>query len=575
MKKFFSIGKFVLLSAVLIAFGSCKDEAWKDHYSFKETESKYPVDKLAETLRLKNKEGYGKFYEALRTTKMCDKNGKPINITYLELLGEDQFLTVWAPSDDSNVDWDLYTKRDKTDAEHLKVGQEFIMNHIARFKHSVGAGKEEKVYMMNGKPYHSEADAISGKSYLADEKNIRCSNGILHFINGYLEVLPNLYEFITTDSRYKPLLGDWFKSYTIKELDPTRSVAQGINEDGEMVYVDSVMTEYSILLSEFGYINSEDSTFAMVLPTPDVWTSTYNRIKEYFVYREPGLNDDSLQQFYTHIAMLGDLIFNTNPVVQKYLPDSIFSTQYYDYENRRDGKAYHIFGKPYDKVNGLFGSCIDSVQCSNGVVYIIDKWPFADSLNFLRPLRMEAENSSGGNLSRFVTSFQTVRMVDSVVLQEPIQVMRISMDGMSKWDAQFYIANNLKGKYRVKAVVVPNMNSIDNTDPLKKRHLPYNLHPKISYDTPTKFDSTLLDSVATIITYDSKGRPRKTKIEYLLNNKVDNIDTLLLGEVEIPYCNHAMTQRRLSITLSSRVDNVAKYTSEVWLDCFILEPVVE
>ena len=574
MKNYISIGKTVLLAAFLVAFGSCKDTAWNDHYSFKETESKYPVEKLAETLSLKNKEGYGKFYDALRYTKMVDKHGRAINITYLELLEEDQFMTVWAPSDAANVNWDLYTKKNKTDAEHKQVGEEFIMNHIARFKHSVGAGKEEKVYMLNGKPYYSAADDIAGQTYHADDKNIRCSNGILHFLNGYLSIRPNIYEFLTTDPRYKDIIGDWFKSYTIEELDPTRSVAQGINENGEMVYVDSVMTEYSILLSNFGYINSEDSTFALVLPTPEVWNSNYDRIKEYFEYKEENLNNDSLQKFYTYVTMFGDLIFNTNPIVQKFLPDSIFSTQYYAYENRRDGKPYHIFAKPYDKVNGLFGSCIDSVECSNGTVYIIDKWPFADELSFRRPIIMEAENASGGNLSRFVTTFQTIRAIDdTIMLPEPIQVMRLSMEGMSKWDAQFYISNNLKGKYTVKAVVVPNMNSRDNSSPGKKNHLPNSLHPRIAYDTPTKFDSTLVDSIAVIITYDSKGRPRRTQSEYIINNKIDNVDTLLLGTINIPYCNYAMNQRRLSVTLSSRVDNVSKYTSELWLDCFILEPV--
>ena len=132
MKKFFTISKTVLLAAVLVAFGSCKD-AWNDHYSFKETESKYPVDKLAETLKLKSGDGFNNFYEALRTTKMCDKHGRPIDITYLELLEEDQFLTVWAPSNSSIQDWSLYTKKDKTNAEHKEVGEKFIMNHIARF----------------------------------------------------------------------------------------------------------------------------------------------------------------------------------------------------------------------------------------------------------------------------------------------------------------------------------------------------------------------------------------------------------------------------------------------------------
>ena len=569
MKKFFTISKSVLLAAVLVVFGSCKD-AWNDHYSFKETESKYPVDKLAETLKLKSGDGFSNFYEALRTTKMCDKHGKPIDLTYLDLLEEDQFLTVWAPSNNSIQDWSLYTKKDKTNAEHKEVGEKFLMNHIARFKHSAGEGTDEKVYMLNGKPYHSLGDKISGQSYHGDDMNIRCSNGVLHFIDGTLDYLPSLYEFITTDSRYKELFGNWFKSYTIQEVDQGKSVAQGINEDGEMVYVDSVMTEYSQLLEEFGYINSEDSTYAMVLPSPELWPTVYDRIKEHFIYREEDLNNDSLQKFYTYITMMGDMIFNTNKKVNIYLPDSIFSTQYYAYDNRRDNKPYHIFGRPYDS-NGLFGSAAETIECSNGVIYIIDQWPFKDDLTYLRPIILEAEDYAG-DLSKFIVQYVTIR---SDALENAVQVMRLSMKGMDKWDAQFYIGNTLKGKYKIKMVVTPNLLTSVPDGEGGSTFLPFKIHPKISFDTPTKFDSVLVDSVAYDTIWTSRGY-RLVPSEFIINNNVNVLtDTIDLGTVDIPFSSYDMTTSRLFIQLSSKVENSSKNTSELWLDCFILEPVVE
>lgn len=573
MKKYFSISKSLLLAAVMVLSVSCKD-AWNDHYSMKETDSKYPVDKLAETLKLKKSDGFNNFYEALRTTKMCDKNGIPIEMTYLQLLEDDQFITVWAPSDNADVNWGLYTSTEKTPAQHKEVGEKFIMNHIARFKHS--AGVDEKVYMMNGKPYRSQADAISGKSYHGDDRNIRCSNGVLHCIDDALDYLPNLYEYITTDPTYKDLFGNWFKSYTVQELDPSRSVAQGINEDGEMVYVDSVMTEYSVLMRNFGYINAEDSTYSVVLPTKELWNTVYNRLKGYFVYREDDLNNDSLQKFYTYTTMMGDMFFNMNKKVNKYLPDSVFSTQYVANENRRDSKPYHIFGKPYDKANGLFGSCVDSVECSNGTIYFINKWPFEDELTFLRPIILEFENYSG-NLGRFSVLYQTIRQIDGVELDKAIQVMRLSMKGMNKWDARFYISNTLKSKYSVKLVAAPNyLTSVpDPNDSTKTVHLPFKIHPKITFDTPTMYDSTLFEYYRydTIVT--SSGRIRVVKSEGIINNNVSWIDTIEIGVVDVPYCGYDMPGARLSLTLSSRVENTSLNTPEAWLDCLILEPVVE
>ena len=572
MKKYFTISKSVFLAAALVVFGSCKD-AWNDHYSFKETESKYPVDKLAETLKLKSSDGFSNFYEALRTTKMCDKHGRPLDITYLELLQEDQFLTVWAPSNSSVQDWSLYTKKNKTNAEHKEVGEKFIMNHIARFKHSVGEGTNEKVYMMNGKPYRSTGVGISGQSYHGDDKNIRCSNGVLHFIDGYLDYLPNLYQFLTTDPTYKELIGNWFKGYTVQDLDLDNSVPQGINENGEMVYVDSVLIESSILLRDFGFINSEDSTYSLVLPTPALWTTLYNRISQYYLYKEDGLNNDSLQKFYTYATIMSDMFFNMNKKSNIYLPDSIYSTQYYAYDNRRDNKPYHIFGKPY-QANGLFGGSVDSVVCSNGTVYIVNQWPVTDEVSFLRPIVLEAEDYSG-DLSKFTVQYANIRFINNGVEENTIKVMRLSMKGMDKWDASFYIGNTLRGKYKIKMVVTPNLLTSVSDGHGGSTYLPFKIHPSILFDTPTQYDSILVDSIDFDTVYNSKGIPRLVSAPYMIYNDVSKIDTIELGTVEIPYSSFDMDQSRLQIKLSSKVENTSKNTSELWLDCFILEPVVE
>lgn len=560
MNSYFNFSKkSVLLLAAVMILGSCND-TWNEHYSFKETSSKYPVSKIAETLD--GISGFDQFYEALRTTKMCDKHGVPLNITYLDLLSEDQFLTVWAPSNSSVQDWSLYTKKNKSAAEHKEVGEKFIMNHIARFKHSVGEGTDEMIYMLNGKAYKSTNDGLDGRAYhSADERNIRCSNGVLHCIDGHLEYLPNLYEFITTSADYKDIFGDWFKSYTIKELDPSRSVAQGFNDDGEMVYVDSVMTEYNILLNRYARINAEDSTFAMVLPTPRVWDSVYNHIKESFEYAEAGLNNDSLQKFYTNTTMMTDMFYNLNKKVNRYLPDSVFSTKYNSTENRRDNKPYHIFSKPYDPNTGLFSSSVDSIECSNGMVYIIDSWPFADTLTYLRRIRLEAESYT--NLSEMSLKQTSIQIDDN----DPVQVMRISQEGRKDWEAKIYIHDNLKGRYSVKMVMAPDVVNM----------MPNYIHPKVSYYMPNRKEVDLVDSVTIVRVEYRPGKFRNLTVKYYAINSLTKMDTIEIGEIDVPYCNYDMNQARLSVTLSSGVNemNSEKYSSELWLDCIILDPIVE
>lgn len=561
MKRYLSISKSVLLAVALIVLGSCND-TFDDHYSFKETDSKYPVAKIAETLD--GIDGYAKFYEALRTTKTCDKKGVPQKTTYLDLLLEDQFMTVFAPSDASINDWSLYTKRDKTDAEHFEVGEKFIKNHIARFKHSVSSDTS-KVLMLNGKIYKVGPSDVEGSAYHGDDKNIRCSNGVLHCINGNIPYLPSLYEFITTDPEYKAMLGDWFKSFTIEELDPFESVAMGLNENGEIVYIDSVTYESNRLMNTFGRILSEDSTYALVLPTKAVWDTVYNRISKSFLFAELNVDNDSLQQYYTRTTMLTDLFFNMNPNVQHFLPDSVLSTLYSAAENRRTGRAYHIFGRPY-AADGLFGSAIKTIKCSNGIIYVIDSWPYSDELTYLRPIKMEGESISDLP-AEYTCKPYPLDIIGTDTLANSIEVMRISNKDVKNWKAKISLRDNLKGKYNVKVVLAPNLED----------KMPNYLHPVVEYTLPNGDVQTLLDSswVENAEIFPGMFIPQ-TFYQYLIND-LTKIDTFDIGVIDVPYCNYDMPKPRLSLSLESGVNerNSSKYSPEMWLDCIILEPIVE
>lgn len=565
MNKLFKLStRSVLLIAGLIVLGSCKD-TWNEHYSFKETESKYPVAKLAETLGGISE--FSNFCKALENTLMCDKHGRPIeDMTYMKLLSDDQFLTVWAPSNSALTDaeWEPYIKKNKTDAENLEVGQKFIENHIARFRHTVGDTVESKVYMLNGKAIRSHSAEIAGNPYHGSDKNIRCSNGVLHGIDGYIKFLPTLYEYVTKSSDYRDLFGKWFESYTVTELDLSRSVSLGQkNENDEIIYVDSVMMESNILLNRFGRIQSEDSLYYMVIPTPQLWSEQFDRISKYFKYGEKELNNDSLMLYYTRTTMITDMFFNMNPSVQHYWPDSVISTRYSRIENRTDDRPYHVFGAPTDKTNGIFGSAVDSVECSNGMIYIVDKWPFVDTLTFLRHIKYEAEDVT---LKDFLQPLQSINKIGNKTLDKTAQVRRFSREGRSDWDAKFYIGNNLRGKYAIKIVLAPDLDH--------KR--PNFLHPIVKYDSPTYPDSTLIDSISLEVV-DFDGWEFEMEVPYYMINDTSKIDTMLVGIVDLPSCKYDMTNEALRLTLQSGVidDNAHMYSSEMWLDCIILEPVVE
>jgi hypothetical protein len=145
--------------------------------------------------------------------------------------------------------------------------------------------------------------------------------------------------------------------------------------------------------------------------------------------------------------------------------------------------------------------------------------------------------------------------------------MRISMPGQAAWNAKIYVRNHLSGKYRVKMVMAPN--DVDN--------MPNYVHPKVTFDTPTTRDSVLIDSIRMDTIIDKRGRKSVVPVEFMAINDTSKLDTIDLGLVNFPYSNYDMNQARLAITISSRVNelNSSKYSSEMWLDCIMLEPVVE
>lgn len=554
MNKYFnSLRKTVWVASAMLILASCESDAWKDHYS---TDENVPTKNLAETIE--STEGAENFVQALKTTYMYNGN-KQLVKTYWDLLCESQFMTVWLPSEDSVTpeEWAEYTSDDMENKDHKKIGTEFIMNHIARFSHCVGAATKGKITMLSEKAYTATPSDISYVKYQDNGMNIRCTNGILHKLDGKIEYRPNIYEYITTSPEYLEIFGKWFAQYTKSEIDEKRSVASGINDEGVMEYVDSVMIERNALMDKYGFINAEDSNYAVILPTPELWVEMYDSIKQFFEYVSVQPGRDSLQQYWAYNAMMTDMFFNMNKTTQKSANDSVVSTQFSRAERQTEKNPYHVYYKPNDE-GGLFASRIDSVVCSNGVIYIVDKWPFVDSLTYRRPIRLEVEDV---RLSGFTMTPRNVNFLPDGTSIPMAKVMSISKDGATQWDADFTINNYLKGKYRVKVIFYPNLN-----DPR-----PYKLSPQVMYYDPNKTKPDVLFQ-STII--GSRGRPQTSPVTLC----GDGRDTTYVTDVvTFPSCDYKTDNSRVTVRISSSISQsyVKDFSPTVWIDKIVLEPVIE
>lgn len=546
MKKYFnSLMKSVLVVSAVAVLASCND-TWNDHYSYK-TDSSSSVMTLAETIE--SLPGTERFVKVLKTTLMYNEE-KQLPITYWELLDGDQFFTVWVP-DANSVPDSIWAMAEASDKDHLRVGKEFILNHVARFRHPVGSKTKEKVLMMSDKAYRSYSDNMGGIQYKAGAgtTNVRCTNGIIHLLNGYVDYRPSIYEYITTSPAYKDVLGNWFASYTEEVIDPKKSVAKGANADGEMEYVDSVMVKTSILMNKYGYINVEDSNYAVVLPTPELWAQKYEEIKPHYQYGVVEKDRDSLQNFWTQSAMLTDMFFNMN--IQK--GDSVVSTLFSKAERKTEKLPYHVFQKP-NAPGGLFADRVDSVNCSNGVIYLRNTWPYVDTLTYLRTIKVEAEDV---RLSGFETTPGTLYTYDSNDNRIEYHYMKIHKDQLG-WKAKYMIADNLKGKYTLKLVILQNRN--DNR--------PNELHPTVYYYENTK---------ATVLLKPMEQDDWGDWWERYYFTTGALCDTIVIGDVEFPTCNYKTNNPRVEIEIENTVSDFDSefYAQDMWLDCIILQPVVE
>lgn len=548
-----------IVSAICLGTISCQKE-WDDHYS---TDYQIvPGNTLAE--RLKDGsfgEDAALFIEILENTYFT-QSGRILPYSYLDYLDDDQFLTVWVPKASALTSDEraLYTKKNKSYAENVLVATRFVTNHIARFSHTVGSNNADEFFMLSKKRYVSENNAIDDIPYIEAKCNIACKNGIIHAIDGKLEYRQSIYEFLTTSDDYKDMIGAFLEKYTREEVDIERSVEEDIDEKGRTTYSDSVIIKRNVLLDRYGYIEREDSNYVMVIPTRQVWSDKYDSITKFFEYgyvlgdmSEASIKAaDSLQYYWGQQILMTDMVFNMNLKYNQSKQDSVLSTRFNANNRKKEKVAYHTYYKPYEN-DGLFvKDVIRTQKCSNGLVYITDKWPFEDTLTINVPIKIEGETAQIGSKTGTTPVENIFRNTSRMKISNEKVLYVIGDNGVFNWQLEFPIKDNLKGKYRIKIALVPDASS-------GKSNI---IHPTVTYNRITIYDPK------------DPNNPRKG---LNFENDVTKVDTIDLGIVDIPNCDYKTESSRLSLKLQSMMSNsnARNYSSVMRLDFILLEPVLD
>ena len=283
------VSRGALATMAMLAISACTD----DHFDIKNT---IGSDKtLWETIE--SNPNLSDFAGILKRTKvLSNENDHKSTITAAELLNQSQSFTMWAPVNGSfnAKTWNdtldaaakyaaLGTPEGRTKALDISyyVWSQLVGNHIARFNHEGYTGKQE-IKMMNQKNAIYSGDKFS--SVPVQGSTQVASNGSLHLLNGVAPFAYNIYDYLGYYPQFSSV-NNLIASRTEIDTLWNFSTPGALNEKGQMVYVDTVVSRRNEILGVArASIREEDSTYVALIPTNEAWEQGKEKIGRILKY---------------------------------------------------------------------------------------------------------------------------------------------------------------------------------------------------------------------------------------------------------------------------------------------------
>ncbi|WP_139955806.1 fasciclin domain-containing protein [Flavicella sediminum] len=248
---------------LLLLTSGCSENSWDDHY--KQIDERLEVN-LLEVLSQDSE--LTKFVALLKQTEL-DK-----------LLAYSQAYTVWAPS---NAAIDALPAETLNDPELLK---RLLENHISKFSYSSNIIEESVlVKMLNDKyiAFAKSGTEVSFGGVAILEKDVLASNGVLHKVNGILNVSPNIWGYLNENETEFITMMTYLNQFNETVFDEANSVKIGSNSLGQAVY-DSLYVSSNTHFNVVGNLNSEEERFTTIGISDMAYTASYNMLKDYYQY---------------------------------------------------------------------------------------------------------------------------------------------------------------------------------------------------------------------------------------------------------------------------------------------------
>jgi len=387
----------VMLTTVPFLWSSCTD-TWGEHYDITDGGMAGQVSLLANIKSDSSLTNFCKVIEAINAS---------------DLLDSPQQLTVWAPSNFSEEQADSVIGIYNTDVasglkwEDNRAITQFLKNHIALYTVTVSSLTNDTIAMLNNKYMHligmsNNSGTLQGNPFF---DGVLCNNGILYKTENVQTFFPNIREYIEMQSNTDSIV-KFISSYDEYELDENSSVAGGV-VDGKTIYLDSVTNLKNDILRKYGYIQREDSTYTLLLPTDELWATEYEKYHTYYNYDPSVNNADSLADYFTKISIIRGRFFNTSAdwSYNRHPEDSLCNTQYSQRQSHypRQNVYYH-------PESGIL-SGLEKVECSNGYVYIDNKGAIEPQTTFLGRNDIEAYSPRYYEIPKNTNNEETMNVV--------------------------------------------------------------------------------------------------------------------------------------------------------------------
>ena len=434
-----------------------------------------------------------------------DKINPSTTKTLAQLLDETQSFTVWAPLD-GKYDAEHYLNLlDQAEAaydsagvcsEFLKmeyaVANQFVYNHVARFNYESNPAEQE-VILLNGKKvkYTAGGDNPEFNGVAIQGSPIVASNGTMHLIGTNSPFAYNIYDYIVASDQLKKLSEYLFDpsidKYTFSE---GSSVQGALNENGDMVYVDSVWNHTNDILNECNAkLQNEDSLYVAILPTDGAWDAAVENLSKYFKYQSTyyydwsnansafannkaatayKLNVDSLTNYNVKASMIRSAFFSPSTwhgisaakdsaeVVDYALTaDSLISTNHTIYYNSNMGGINPMF-------NGQ-----KPEHASNGYVFCVDEYAVQPEYTWMKKEEMDPTSQYNMAMQAMANSHCTEKNGSTILLTslnrdsivaDPFEVtkyQRFQRADRNTLQVDYRLSNLMSASYTIKAVLAP------------------------------------------------------------------------------------------------------------------------